>query len=102
VPRHSALREHERKAARTRRELAGHTSGPRAGRAQGRAPKARWAELKAVPGPSRREQDTPGRVGKHAGAGERGRRGARRAAMAGTGPRPGGEARAGAMAGERG
>jgi hypothetical protein len=58
-----------RKATHTRRELAVHTSGPRASRAQGSAPKARWAELETAPGPSRREQDTPGQVGEHAGAG---------------------------------
>jgi hypothetical protein len=86
VPKHRALREHARKAARTRRELVVHTLGPRAGRAQGRAPKARWAELEAAPGPSRREHGTPGgartlrRAGERAGpcttAGRHGRGGA--------------------------
>jgi hypothetical protein len=71
-----------RKAAHTRRELAVHTSGPRAGRAQGRVPKSRWAELEAAPGPSRREQDTPGRAGEHAGVG-RGTPRARERARAG-------------------
>jgi hypothetical protein len=68
-----ALREHARETARTRHELVVHTSGPSASRAQSRALKARWAELEATPGPSRREQGTPGRAGKSAGASEHGR-----------------------------
>jgi hypothetical protein len=68
-----ALREHALETARTRHELAVRTSEPSASRAQSRALKARWAELEATPGPSRREQGTAGRAGKHAGASEHGR-----------------------------
>jgi hypothetical protein len=49
----------------TCRERVAHASGPCAGRARGRTPKARWAELEAAPGPSRNEQGMPGRAGEH-------------------------------------
>jgi hypothetical protein len=95
-----ALREHAREAARTRHKLAVRTSGPCASRAQGSAPWARWAELEATPGPSRREQGTAGRAGKHAGSSEHGRARTRPATMPGRGRR--GRARAGLAGDGRG